>query len=140
MTSRAGRIPGRGPLVSIGVRHHVDLRHHVSILVLEDIAVVDELAEFGEGDIHHDRRRSTLPAAPLVDGADAVLIVEDVVRDGRVRHRGPERQVVLNNAGAGRGKKASESKQPWDNYKLLATGPGDRAFRSAKDSGCPLTK
>jgi len=91
-------------------------------------------------DIHHDRRRSTLPAAPLVDGADAVRIVEDVVRDGRARHLGPERQVVLNNAGAGRGKKPSESKQPWDNYKLLATGPGDRAFRSAKDSGCPLTK
>ncbi|NUS21359.1 MAG: ABC transporter substrate-binding protein [Mesorhizobium sp.] len=37
-------------------------------------------------------------------------------------------------------KKPSESKRPWDYYKLLATVPGDKAFFSAKDSGCPLTK
>jgi branched-chain amino acid transport system substrate-binding protein len=37
-------------------------------------------------------------------------------------------------------KKPSESKKPWDYYKLLATVPGDKAFPSAKDSGCPLTK
>ena len=37
-------------------------------------------------------------------------------------------------------KKPSESKKPWDYYKLLATVPGDKAFFAAKDSGCPLTK
>jgi len=37
-------------------------------------------------------------------------------------------------------KKPSDSKQPWDYYKQLATVPGDKAFFSAKDSGCPLTK
>jgi branched-chain amino acid transport system substrate-binding protein len=37
-------------------------------------------------------------------------------------------------------KKPSDSKKPWDYYKLLATVPGDKAFFSAKDSGCPLTK
>ncbi|GLH82347.1 ABC transporter permease [Bradyrhizobium sp. SSBR45G] len=37
-------------------------------------------------------------------------------------------------------KKPSESKKPWDYYKQLATVPGDKAFFSAKDSGCPLTK
>ena len=37
-------------------------------------------------------------------------------------------------------KKPSESKKPWDYYKQLATVPGDKAFPSAKDSGCPLTK
>ncbi|MBR0829286.1 ABC transporter substrate-binding protein [Bradyrhizobium manausense] len=37
-------------------------------------------------------------------------------------------------------KKPSESKKPWDYYKLLATVPGDQAFFSAKDSGCPATK
>jgi branched-chain amino acid transport system substrate-binding protein len=37
-------------------------------------------------------------------------------------------------------KKPSESKKPWDYYKLLATVPGDKAFFTAKDSGCPLTK
>jgi branched-chain amino acid transport system substrate-binding protein len=37
-------------------------------------------------------------------------------------------------------KKPSESKKPWDYYKLLATVPGYKAFFTAKESGCPLTK
>jgi branched-chain amino acid transport system substrate-binding protein len=37
-------------------------------------------------------------------------------------------------------KKPSESKKPWDYYKQLAVIPGDEAFFSAKESGCPLTK
>jgi branched-chain amino acid transport system substrate-binding protein len=37
-------------------------------------------------------------------------------------------------------KKPSESRKPWDYYKELAVVPGDKAFPSAKDSGCPLTK
>ncbi|MFZ5733969.1 MAG: ABC transporter substrate-binding protein [Pseudomonadota bacterium] len=37
-------------------------------------------------------------------------------------------------------KKPSESKKPWDYYKLVSTVPGDKAFLSAKDSGCPATK
>ncbi len=37
-------------------------------------------------------------------------------------------------------KKPEESKKPWDYYKQLAVVPGDQAFPTAKDSGCPLTK
>ena len=37
-------------------------------------------------------------------------------------------------------KKPSESKKPWDYYKLLATVPGDTAFPTAAASGCLLTK
>ncbi|WP_407178059.1 ABC transporter substrate-binding protein [Bradyrhizobium sp. STM 3562] len=37
-------------------------------------------------------------------------------------------------------KKPSESKKPWDYYKLISTVPGDQAFFTAKESGCPLTK
>ncbi|WP_013504631.1 ABC transporter substrate-binding protein [Rhodopseudomonas palustris] len=37
-------------------------------------------------------------------------------------------------------KKPEESKKPWDFYKLLATVPGDKAFPTAAESGCPLTK
>jgi branched-chain amino acid transport system substrate-binding protein len=37
-------------------------------------------------------------------------------------------------------KKPSESKKPWDYYKMLATVPGDKAFPNAAESGCPLTK
>ena len=37
-------------------------------------------------------------------------------------------------------KKPSESKKPWDYYNQLAVVPGDKAFFTAKESGCPLTK
>ena len=37
-------------------------------------------------------------------------------------------------------KKPSESKRDWDFYNLLATVPGDTAYPSAAESGCPLTK
>lgn len=37
-------------------------------------------------------------------------------------------------------KKPSESKKPWDYYKQLAVVPGEQAFFTAKESGCPLTK
>jgi branched-chain amino acid transport system substrate-binding protein len=37
-------------------------------------------------------------------------------------------------------KKPSESKSEWDVYKLLATVPGDEAFRPLGKGGCPLVK
>ena len=37
-------------------------------------------------------------------------------------------------------KRPSESKKPWDYYKQIAVVPGDKAFFTAKESGCPLTK
>ncbi|EKS28569.1 ABC transporter substrate-binding protein [Afipia felis] len=37
-------------------------------------------------------------------------------------------------------KKPSESKKPWDYYNVVATVPGDKAYPTAKESGCPLTK
>lgn len=37
-------------------------------------------------------------------------------------------------------KAPSESKEPWDFYKLLATIPGDEAFRPLSESACPLVK
>ena len=37
-------------------------------------------------------------------------------------------------------KKPSESKGDWDYYKLRAVIPGDEAFRSLRDSACPLVK
>ena len=35
-------------------------------------------------------------------------------------------------------KKPSESKGPWDYYRILATIPGDQAFRPLAEGGCPL--
>jgi len=37
-------------------------------------------------------------------------------------------------------KKPSESKGEWDVYKLLATVPGDEAFRPMSEGGCPYVK
>jgi branched-chain amino acid transport system substrate-binding protein len=37
-------------------------------------------------------------------------------------------------------KKPEESKKPWDYYKQIAVVPGDKAFPTAAESGCPLTK
>jgi branched-chain amino acid transport system substrate-binding protein len=37
-------------------------------------------------------------------------------------------------------KKPSESKEPWDYYKVLATVPADVAFRSLAESTCPQVK
>ncbi|HVO87264.1 MAG TPA: ABC transporter substrate-binding protein [Casimicrobiaceae bacterium] len=37
-------------------------------------------------------------------------------------------------------KKPSESKKPWDYYKVIATIPADQAFRPMSDGGCSLVK
>ena len=37
-------------------------------------------------------------------------------------------------------KKPSESKGEWDLYKLLATVPGDEAFRPMNEGGCPYIR
>ncbi len=37
-------------------------------------------------------------------------------------------------------KKPSDSKRDWDYYNLLATVPGDTAYPTVANSGCPLTK
>ncbi|MGM5035003.1 ABC transporter substrate-binding protein [Tardiphaga sp. 803_E3_N1_3] len=37
-------------------------------------------------------------------------------------------------------KKPSESKSPWDYWKVLATIPGDKAWRPVEESECPLMK
>jgi branched-chain amino acid transport system substrate-binding protein len=37
-------------------------------------------------------------------------------------------------------KKPSESKGPWDYFKILATIPADQAFRPLHEGGCSLVK
>ena len=37
-------------------------------------------------------------------------------------------------------KKPAESKREWDYYKILATIPGEKAFRPLSESKCPLVK
>lgn len=37
-------------------------------------------------------------------------------------------------------KKPEESKAPWDYYKIIATIPGEQAFRPLSEGKCPLVK
>ena len=56
-----------------------------------------------------------------------------MVSGGKHSHKTePKKQVAIDP------KKAAESKEPWDYYKILATIPGDQAFRPLAEGGCPL--
>lgn len=75
------------------------------------------------------------------DDADAVaaklreLPVEDAFsRNGKVLPNGR----MVHDMYLFEVKKPSESQKPFDYYKLLATIPGDQAFMTVKESGCPL--
>nr|WP_283814827.1 ABC transporter substrate-binding protein [Bradyrhizobium sp. CIR3A] len=75
--------------------------------------------------------------------ADAVaakmreLPVNDfTTKDGKVRIDGR----VLRNLYLLQVKKPEESKGKWDLYNMVATVPGDEAFRPLQDGGCPLVK
>ncbi|MBN8986635.1 MAG: ABC transporter substrate-binding protein [Rhizobiales bacterium] len=75
--------------------------------------------------------------------ADAVaakmreLPVNDfTTKDGKVRIDGR----VLRNLYLLQVKKPEESKGKWDLYSVVATVPGDEAFRPLQDGGCPLVK
>jgi branched-chain amino acid transport system substrate-binding protein len=64
------------------------------------------------------------------------LPVDDAFAQGKVQENGR----MVHDMYLFEVKKPSDSKKPWDYYKQLAVVPGDQAFPSAKDSGCPLTK
>src|SRR5215510_5793140 len=86
-----------GPFRLVGRWHNHDPGHHAPVLVLEDVAVIDELAELAERYLLNDRGRDAMALAPLRRQADAVLIVVDLVGDGRVRHCYAQGKVVLDN-------------------------------------------
>jgi branched-chain amino acid transport system substrate-binding protein len=64
------------------------------------------------------------------------LPVDDVFAQGKVLANGR----MVHDMYLFEVKKPSESKKPWDYYKQIAVIPGDKAFFTAKESGCPLTK
>ena len=64
------------------------------------------------------------------------LPVDDVFAQGKVLENGR----MVHDMYLFEVKKPSESKKPWDYYKQISVIPGDKAFFTAKESGCPLTK
>ena len=76
------------------------------------------------------------------DGAKVIARMKETPTDdplfgkGRIRQDGRK----LHPAFLVEVKKPSESKGPWDYYKIRATIPADQAFRPEKEGGCPLVK
>jgi branched-chain amino acid transport system substrate-binding protein len=76
------------------------------------------------------------------DGAAVVAKMKELPTDDRLFGKGSVRQDgrKLHPMYLFEVKKPSESKGPWDYYKLRATIPAEEAFRPLADGGCPLVK
>ena len=81
-------------------------------------------------------------AAKTDDGTKAVAEMKKLPTDDPLFGKGKIRQDgrKIHPAYLFEVKKPSESKGPYDYYKLRATIPADQAFRPEKDGGCPLVK
>jgi branched-chain amino acid transport system substrate-binding protein len=81
-------------------------------------------------------------AAGTTDAAAVMKIMKDTpindmfAKQGRIREDGR----MVHDMYLFEVKKPSESKARWDDYKLLATIPGNEAFQSLEQSRCPLVK
>jgi branched-chain amino acid transport system substrate-binding protein len=81
-------------------------------------------------------------AAGTTDAAAVIKIMKDTpindmfAKNGRIREDGR----MVHDMYLFEVKKPSESKGRWDDYKLLATVPGNEAFQSLELSRCPLVK
>src|SRR3982075_4037628 len=81
-------------------------------------------------------------AAGTTDSAAVIKVMKDTpindmfARQGRIREDGP----MVHEMYLFEVKKPSESKARWDDYKLVATIPGNEAFQSLELSRCPLVK
>jgi branched-chain amino acid transport system substrate-binding protein len=81
-------------------------------------------------------------AAGTTDSAAVIKIMKETpindffAKNGRIRADGR----MVHDMYLFEVKKPSESKGRWDDYKLLATVPGDQAFQPLSESRCPLVK
>jgi branched-chain amino acid transport system substrate-binding protein len=72
----------------------------------------------------------------IVDKMKSIPTDDPLFGKGAVQPNGR----VIHNAYLFEVKKPSESKAPWDFYKLIGTVPGDQAFTPLAESKCPLLK
>jgi branched-chain amino acid transport system substrate-binding protein len=78
----------------------------------------------------------TTDSAAVMKIMKATPINDMFAKNGRIREDGR----MVHDMYLFEVKKPSESKGRWDDYKLLATIPGDQAFQSLELSRCPLVK
>jgi branched-chain amino acid transport system substrate-binding protein len=79
-------------------------------------------------------------AAKTDDGTKVVAKMKELPTDDPLFGKGSIRADgrKIHNSYLFEVKKPSESKGPWDYYKLRATVPADQAFRPMAEGGCPL--
>ena len=75
-------------------------------------------------------------AKPVIAKMKATPINDFFAKNGRIREDGR----MVHDMYLMQVKTPAESKKPWDVYQLLATVPGDRAYRPLEDGGCPMVK
>jgi branched-chain amino acid transport system substrate-binding protein len=93
------------------------------------------------GLLHYFKALEALGGNPH-DGAKVVAKMKEIPTDDTLFGKGsiqPNGR-ALHPAYLFEVKKPSESKGPWDYYKLIGTTPGDQAFRPLSESACPLLK
>jgi branched-chain amino acid transport system substrate-binding protein len=78
----------------------------------------------------------TTDAAPVMKLMKDTPINDMFAKNGKIREDGR----MVHDMYLFEVKKPSESKGRWDDYKLLATVPGDQAFQPLEASRCPLVK
>jgi len=82
------------------------------------------------------QKAGTSDAQKVVPTMKDTRISDALFEDAYVRKDG----MVIRPAYFVQVKTPAESKKPWDYYNILATIPGDEAYMSMKDQGCPLVQ
>jgi len=82
------------------------------------------------------KEAGTTDAAAVMKIMKATPINDMFAKNGKIREDGR----MVHDMYLFEVKSPAESKGRWDDYKLLATVPGDQAFQSLADSRCPLVK
>jgi branched-chain amino acid transport system substrate-binding protein len=78
----------------------------------------------------------TVEASAVMKMMKATPINDFFAHDGRIREDGR----MVHDMYLFEVKKPSESKEPWDDYKLIATIPAEEAFQPLSQSTCPLVQ
>jgi branched-chain amino acid transport system substrate-binding protein len=81
-------------------------------------------------------KAETVEASAVMKMMKATPINDAFAHDGRIREDGR----MVHDMYLFEVKKPSESKEPWDDYRLVATIPAEEAFQPLSQSTCPLIK
>jgi branched-chain amino acid transport system substrate-binding protein len=100
-----------------------DMQAGVYASVIHYLKAVDKVGGAGDG-------KAVVAAMKAIPTDDALFGKGYIRTDGRKIH-----PLLLLEV-----KKPEESKSKWDLLKVIATIPGEEAFRPEKDGGCPLVK